>query len=321
MTCTLCRFVSGVMVSGVMGALLSAAAPALASESTHHADLRAKFEAELAAIDADFEGTFGARFVDLTTGEAVSLNADRVFPTASTIKVPILVELFRQAESRPGLLAQQRPFAVNGAAEGGMARLISPGSSLSLEDIAKLMINLSENNATNILIDEVGMDSVNALTASFGLKTMRLQRKMLDRDSQARGAENIASPADAAALMTRIARCELPVSQPACARIREIMEIDQPPHPAKDGIPRNIPIAFKWGGLEGVSAGWAIVDLPDRPYVFAIMTSFGTDNAAAVRAASDAAYSYYGRLARANAYGSRVSADVMRDVREQAAQR
>jgi beta-lactamase class A len=280
-------------------------------------ELHAKFETELKDINRNFHGVLGAEFVDLTDGQKISLNADTVFPTASTIKVAILLELFRQAEQKPDLLKQQRPFAArDGTGASGMARLLSAGSLISIEDIAKLMINLSENTATNLLIDEVGMDNVNRLISTLGFSHMKLQRKMLAREAGARGQENIATPAEGAALMTRLAQCEVPVSKASCDRARQILEIPQDPHPAKDAIPRNIPIAFKWGGLEGVVNGWAIVSLPDRPYVFAIMSTFGEDDgAAAVRAASEAAFHYYSRLARANAYGVRNSLDVVRKER------
>jgi beta-lactamase class A len=226
-------------------------------------------------------------------------------------QVAVLIELFRQAEAKPGLLAQQRPFtATEHTAGNGMARLIGSGSSLALQDMAKLMINLSENTATNVIIDEVGMDNVNRLTASMGLKSMRLQRKMLESEAQAENKENIATPDDAAKIMTMIARCKIPVSPASCAAIRQIMEIPQPPHPAKDSIPKDIPVAFKWGGMEGVSVGWGIVSLPQRPYAFAIMTTYGQEppSGATVRAVSEAAFDYYSRLARANRYGARVAA-------------
>ena len=142
---------------------------------------------------------------------------------------------------------------------------------------------------------------------------MKLQRKMLARDASAHGTENIATPAEGATLMTKIAQCEVPVSKASCDRVRQILEIPQDPHPAKDPIPRDIPIAFKWGGLEGVVNGWAIVGLPDRPYVFAIMSTYGEeDGAASVRAASAAAFAYYSRLARANPYGVRNGIDAVR---------
>jgi beta-lactamase class A len=279
------------------------------AELSLRAEVKEKFETKLKRMDATFDGVLGAEFVDLTDGQVVALNAGSVFPTASTIKVAILIELFRQAEAKPGLLTQQRPFTATERTTGsGMARLIGSGSSLALQDIAKLMINLSENTATNVIIDEVGMDNVNRLAASLNLKSMRLQRKMLESEEQAKNKENIASPDDAAKIMTMIARCKIPVSPASCAAIRHIMEIPQPPHPAKDPIPKDIPVAFKWGGMEGVSVGWGIVSLPRRPYVFAIMTTYGQEpqSGATVRAVSEAAFDYYSRLARANQYGARV---------------
>jgi beta-lactamase class A len=294
-------------------AVASAAATVSAAAPHPDADLRAqvreKFETKLKRLDAAFDGVLGAEFIDLTDGQVVALQADSVFPTASTIKVAILIELFRQAEAKPGLLMLQRPFAATEHTAGsGMARLIGSGSSLAVQDIAKLMINLSENTATNVIIDEVGMDNVNRLTASMNLKSMRLQRKMLESEAQAENRENVAAPEEAAKLMSMIARCEIPVGKASCAAIRQIMEIPQPPHPAKDSIPKDIPIAFKWGGMEGVSVGWGIVSLPQRPYVFAIMTTYGQEpqSAATVRAVSEAAFDYYSRLARANLYGARV---------------
>lgn len=300
--------------------VLTLATTPLLAQVDMQRDLRNKFEAELKKINDNFEGIFGAEFVDLSSGQKISINADNVMPTASAIKVPILIELFRQADQKPGLLREQRPFSPNEATgRSGMGRLLGPTSSLSLEDIAKLMINLSENTATNMLIDEVKMENVNRLISGLGLTRMKLQRKMLQSDLQARGEDNLATPAEAATLMTKIAQCELPVSKASCERIRQILEITQPAHPGKDPIPNNIPVAFKWGGNEGVSTAWAIVNLPDRPYVFAIMTTFGSENATAVRAASAAAFGYFSRLARANPYGGRVSAEVM--ARERAKQK
>ncbi|MBX7198982.1 MAG: class A beta-lactamase-related serine hydrolase [Rhodospirillaceae bacterium] len=303
--------------TAALGAVLGMAAPSSAQAPDMRPDLRkdlrAKFEASLKKFNDDFEGAFAAAFIDLTDGQRVMINPDVVMATASTIKVSILVELFRQAEQKPGLLRQQRPFKSNDAtSRSGMGRLLSADSAVSVEDIAKMMINLSENTATNLLIDEVGMENVNKNNAAMGLKTMKLRRKMLDSDSQARGDENVSSAADGAALMYKIATCDLPVSRDSCARIRQIMEIPQPDHPAKDPIPANVPVAFKWGGLEGVSNGWGIVNLPDRPYIFIIMTSYGPrDPSATVRGASQLAFDYYGRLARSNDYGSRVAAPVM----------
>jgi beta-lactamase class A len=288
--------------------VLLAATTRAAPETDLRADLRVKFEARLKAINDNFEGVFGASFIDLTDGHKINFNADAVMPTASAIKVAVLAELLRQADAKPGMLAKQAAFVPSeNTSTSGMARLIGPGSLLSLEDLAKMMINLSENTATNLLIDEVGMTNVNQLTGSAGLKSIKLRRKMLDYDSQAANQENVASAGDAALLMMKVANCTLPLSKVSCVTMRKILEIPKTPFPATDPIPKDIPVAFKPGSLEGVLSGWGIVGLPERPYVFAIMTTYGTTNATAVRDASAAGFDYFWRLGRANQYGARVT--------------
>jgi beta-lactamase class A len=271
-------------------------------------ELKHKFEAELHRVDAAFDGVAGAEFIDLTSGEKIGFNSGAVLPTASVIKVPVLIELYRQAESKPGLLTERREITAKTQAGGsGLLKMLGDGTSaLAVEDLAKFMINISDNTAANMVIDEVGMDNVNKLIGSLGLKQMKLKRRMMDSAAQARDDDNVASPAEGAEIMARIARCELPVSKESCGKIRRILEIPQEPHPSKDPIPRQIPIAFKWGGNEGVSTAWAIVNQPGRPYVMSIMTTYAGDAAPTVRALSAAAWTYYSRLARANAYGTRV---------------
>jgi beta-lactamase class A len=289
-------------------ALLLAAAPACA-QLDMHTQLRSKLQAQLAQIDADFPGVLGVELIDLTSGERIGRNAGAVFPTASTIKVAVLAELYHQAGHDTRLLVKQLPFkAAARTADDGLARLIGPGSQLAVGDLARLMINLSENTATNLLIDELGMEKVNSFMDTLGLRTIRLQRHMLDADAERADHENVASPADGAQLMARIARCELPLTRQSCAAMLQILEMPKTPFPATDPIPTGIVVAFKPGNLEGVLNGWGYVELPGRPYVFAIMTTYGTDNAAAVRATSAAAFDYFSRLARTNRYGARVAA-------------
>ena len=288
-------------------AILLAGFPA-AAQVVLKEELKRKFETELHRVDTAFDGVAGAQFIDLTSGEKTSLNADTVFPTASVIKVPVLIEFFRQAEKKPAMLTERRNITANNRTGGsGILKILGDGTSaLALEDLARLMINLSDNTASNLVIDEVGMANVNSLITSLDLKQMKLQRRMMDSAALGRGVDNISSPADGAAIMARIARCDLPVSRESCAKVRQILEIPQDAHPAKDFIPRNIPIAFKWGSNDGVSTVWAIVNQPGRPYVMSIMATYAGDATATVRALSSAAWMYYSRLAEANPFGTRV---------------
>src|ERR1043166_8856585 len=138
-------------------------AAAATAQPDNRAVLRAKFQGELRTIAEQFNGVAGIRVVDLTDSSTVGVNDNLVFPTGSTIKTAILLELLRQSEQKPGLLKQRREIKKAMQVGGtGVSQFFTESSSLlSLEDLAVLMINLSDNTATNILIDEVGMDAVN----------------------------------------------------------------------------------------------------------------------------------------------------------------
>ncbi len=286
--------------------LVGAFAP-LGAQEAHREVLRGKLQAELEAIVDGYEGVAGVHLLDLTNGDRWAVRDDWVFPQASAIKVPILLELFRRAETEPGLLRRRIEMTdeVRTGGSGVLNTLTDGGSALSLEDYAVYMIVHSDNTATNVLIDELGMSEINALSASLGAPGTRLQRKMIRPEASARGDENLSTPRDAATIMERIATCALPMSAAACARVREILEI------AKDGpvrapVPPEIKMAFKPGGITGVATVWAIVDVPDRPYVLSVMSNYGGNGGAVVEAVSAAAFDYFSRLSGVTDYGTRV---------------
>jgi beta-lactamase class A len=297
--------------------LLATAITTLAIQSApaqppHREILRSKLEKQFRQISDSFPGAMSIQFVDLTDGTRVGVNEQLVFPQGSSIKIPILIELFRQAESRPAMLRQrQRVTAATRTAGSGVIGEFADGSSeLSNEDLAVLMIVLSDNTATNLLIDAVGMDAVNRAMASLGAPQTKLQRKMIRPESSARGEENVSTAREAADLMVRIARCDLPVSRESCARMRRILEI-----PKNDAVRRAVPsevaVASKPGGIEGVAAIWAIVAVPDRPFVLTAMTNYGIDGDEAITRAARVAYDYATRLARSTPHGARVPLGVI----------
>lgn len=303
------------LLSSLLVLAFGLAASSLHAQAEHRAILREKLRADLQAIAAGFDGVFGARVIDLKDSTAVGVNDSLVFPTGSSIKVAILLELFRQAEQRAGLLKQRRPVTAAGRTGGsGVSQYFGDGTStLSLEDLAVLMITLSDNTATNMLIDEVGMDAVNRTLAGLGLRRTKLQRKMIRPEASLRGEENLSTPAESAALMARLARCDLPVSKASCDRMLAILEIPKG-NPVRDPVPDDVRIAFKPGGIEGVAAVWALVELPDRPYVLSVMTSYGGGGDDAIRKASEAAYRYFSKLARATPFGTRVPLELIRRI-------
>jgi beta-lactamase class A len=299
-----------------VAAALSLGGARLQAQTEQRTILRDKLQADLQDIAQHFGGVFGARIVDLTDSTAVGVNDNLVFPTGSSIKVGLLLELFRQAERQPGLLKERLPVTHAAQVGGtGVIQYFGDGTStISVEDLAVLMVTLSDNTATNMLIDKIGMDSVNHTLRGLGLQHTKLQRKMIHPEASVRGDENVSTPAEAATLMARLARCELPVTKASCDRMRATLEIPKD-NPVREPLPANVRVAFKPGSIEGVQVVWAFVELPDRPYILTVMTTYGadgTDGAEAIRKASEVAYKYFSRLARSTPYGLRVPSALVR---------
>ena len=298
-------------------AILVLAVPAvLGAQGPHRDILRQKLERDIRAIAERFDGVMAVQVVDLTDGTAVGVNADLVFPQGSAIKIPILVELYRRAGERPGLLRERRPItrAVQTGGSGILQWFGDGSSELALEDLAVLMIVLSDNSATNVLIEELGMDAVNRTMRALGLPRTRLQRMMIRPEASARGEENVSTASEAAQLMARIHRCELPVPAESCASIRRILELPKE-HPVRRPVPPDVAIAFKPGGVEGIGTVWALVALPDRPYVLAVMTNYGKSSEDAMERTASVAYEYFSRLSRSTSHGVRVPQAVLRERR------
>lgn len=149
-------------------------------------ELRLKLMRELEQESASFDGVLGVAAKDLTSGEMIRMNAGLTFPQASSIKIAILIELLRQAQEGKQSLSDRveirREQAVGGS--GIVSHFAEGGSAISLGDLAVLMIQLSDNSATNILIERIGMANVNATLAGLGFERTKLQRVMMDQQAQ-----------------------------------------------------------------------------------------------------------------------------------------
>jgi beta-lactamase class A len=163
--------------------------------------LRERFAATLREIAAGVDGVVGYVVVDLASGDRFAAHEGVPFPTASTIKIAILYELYRQADEGRLDLDEVRPLPAGARAAGSgvLGELRAPA--LTLRDYATLMILVSDNSATNLLIDTVGMDRVNARMRALGVEGLALRRRMMDVDAARRGDENVATPAALARLL------------------------------------------------------------------------------------------------------------------------
>jgi len=272
-------------------------------------DLKLKLAKQLQQVAAEFDGVMGIAVKDLGTGETFFANADTVFPQASSIKIPILLELFRQAQAGTLKLEERVELkkAQMAAGSGVLLRFSDGGSALSLRDLAVLMIVLSDNTATNILIDRVGMQNVNDNLRRLGLAQTKLQRIMLDVDAQRASRENLSTPREMVMLLEMLDAGKTldPKSTQAALEILKYPKNTS----LRRGLPAGVALASKPGGIGGVACESGIVYLAGKPYAISVMTTFDKDSDAADAAISDISrrvFSYFERLARSNSFGARV---------------
>ena len=239
----------------------------------------ARLGRELAAAVAAFPGVAGVAVRELTTGRTVGTNADAVFPTASTIKISVLVRLLvaaAQGEVDPETqVAVHRLEKVLGS--GVLAYLDGPVT-LSLLNLANLMIMVSDNTATNACIDAAGIEATNALLATLGLRQTKLRRKMMDHLAAVREQENVATPGELVMLMAH-----LHAGRPHPAATQQCLDILRKPKNGslRKAIPEEVPVASKPGSVGGVRCDAGIVYLARRPYAVALMTSYAMCDALA----------------------------------------
>ena len=241
------------------------------------AELWRRLKSRLERGAADFGGVSGICVEDLTTGDGLSINGEETFPTASSIKIHVLTQLFCRAERGELDLTQRMRLTPDIlSAWGGVLRHMEGEPELSLLDVAILMIIVSDNSATNLCIDLAGMDETNTLLREMGLKVTSLRRKMQDRDAIARGDENIATPEEFVTMLKL-----LYAGKPSPWVAEKVLKIlsKQKHGTLNRGIPSGLVVANKPGSMERVRCDTGIVYLPRRPYAIAVMTTFGMEDA------------------------------------------
>lgn len=257
---------------------------------------RARFEADLDALVRAPGGEIGFAFTVLESGETIARNADTVFPQASLIKLPVLLELYRQ-EQEGGLDLSERIKVREEMKVGGegVLQFFRPGdSSLSLRDVAALMMTISDNTAANILIGRVGMESVNRRMAAWGVPGIRLQRRMMDLEARKRGVENLAAPRDMMRLLAALHRGELLDAERTRAALALMEKIQGSPLSRR--LPAGARAPHKDGNLEGIRTGAGLLLLDGRAVAWALMARGLPDEAAGEEALARilrAAYDYF----------------------------
>ena len=294
---------------GVLFVLLNLMMPSLWAQKENWEVISRKTRDRIVEVGDSTRGVAGVVVFDLTSGERFAFQDDFVFPQGSAIKIPVLMEVYKQAgEGQFELTDKLEVGRAQQVGGSGVLKELGDGTSeLSIRDLCVLMVLVSDNTATNILIDLVGMENVNRTLQSLGFERTRLRRRMIDQAASARGDENTSTPAEAARIMEMLYQGEF-LGREQSDDILSILR------KRKRGainavLPANVPVAFKPGGIAGVSTEWAIVELPERPYIVIVMENFGLGSEASELMAeiSNIAYDYFNRIGRATRYGTYVN--------------
>lgn len=288
----------------------SASPTATSSANAKQKILWQKMESSIQEIDQQLDGVMGVAIEDLTSGDHYFLHEDEVFAQASSIKITVLANLYLQAQQ--GKLKLTDLYTVQASdlvPDSDIMNGLTPGvTRVTLRDLATMMVAVSDNSATNVLIDHVSMPNVNAMLDSLGLTHTRLRRKMMDLEAAKQGRENISTPHEMMMLLDAIYRGKV-LDKGSTADFFKVLSTN------KDSwIPRELPadlkIANKPGSLEGVRNDSGIVFVEGRPYVICVMISYlrnERDGEAAISKVSLAAWQMFDRFSRATEYGRVVS--------------
>lgn len=221
-------------------------------------------------IESASGGTVGIAVIG-PNGERWSHNGDRQFRAASTMKIPLMIEIYRQIDRGERALDDPYTLTADDKAIGsGVLLHLHDGIGITLKDIIYLMISISDNTATNILIDMAGMDEVNALMRELGMPNSTLGRKMKGRPAVEGEKENFATPNDYAAVVAALFDGSA-ASSGSCDAMIEMLTLQQ----NSRRIPRYLPESddIRWGtktgSITGVTNDVGFVETPTGRIIIA----------------------------------------------------
>jgi beta-lactamase class A len=210
----------------------------------------------------------------------VAYNANVSFPSASTIKMLIMLTAFKAAEHDPSVMREHVRFHSDDLIGGSdFMSSADDGQRFTVAQLIVPMIQLSDNTASNLLISHFGFNRINAVTRAAGLHHTHLRRHFLDTAAVLRHMDNRTTPADMAHLLFQLERGvreAIPtVASPlSCRRMIDIMLGQSDKDTIPRGVPRGVPVANKTGELSRSRSDVAIVDpYGNSPYVIAVYTN------------------------------------------------
>lgn len=243
------------------------------------------------------KGQFAVAFYNLSNNRSLAINGDTIFHAASTMKTPVMVEIFRQADAgvfslKDALLIKNEFTSI---VDGSLYHL-SPGDDSDSEiyqmagqkmriyDLMYRMIIHSSNLATNLAIDLVGAKNVMKTMKQMGVKKMKVLRGVEDQKAYDLGMNNVTTANDLKKLFLAIAKGKA-VNRAASDSMIQILEDQKHNEIIPALLPKDVKVAHKTGSITGVHHDGGIVFLPDgKKYILVLLSKNLTDEKAAIQA-------------------------------------
>jgi len=272
----------GLHTPGAAPAPAAVPAPVPAPAPAAFTQLRAALERRIAAVP---NAEVGVWLRDLRTGDTLAINATTRFHAASTMKVPVMIELFRRHDAgdlrldstivlRNGFksIVDGSPFSLDAADDSDSSLYAKAGQRVTLRELNERMITRSSNLATNAVIELVGAGRVDATAHALGATTMQVRRGVEDTKAFNAGLNNTTSARDLGVLMTALAQ-DKAASAASCDAMRAILRRQEFNDEIPAGLPPGTPVAHKTGWITATTHDAAIIYPPGRsPYVLVVLT-------------------------------------------------
>lgn len=250
-------------------------------------------DAIAARVAATPGATVAVSYRDIQSGESLDINADSVFHAASTMKIPVMIEVLRRSQlggfgldqeillvNQFASLADGSPFSLNAADDGDTTLYGKIGERVTVRELLRRMITRSSNLATNQLIELVSAASVTQTAHEFGAAHISVLRGVEDQKAFDKGLINTTTSADLATLLAAIERGTL-LSKESSAEMREILLAQEFNEKIPAGLPPGTRVAHKTGEITAVSHDAAVVYPEGRkPYVLVVLTKGIRESAA-----------------------------------------
>jgi D-alanyl-D-alanine carboxypeptidase (penicillin-binding protein 5/6) len=272
------------LVGAVSIALWSAVLPAAAKEALAAKSDAMTLEKMLGPAIEQHRGDVGLAVKHLVTGESFVYQADQPMPTASLIKFPVMIATYQAvADGRVSLddmITLQADDQVGGS--GVLSLHLSPGTKLSLRDAVQLMIVYSDNTATNLVIDKIGLPATNQCMDPLGCPETRLNSKVfrrdtsIDLDRSRKYGLGSTTAGEMIKLLERLHRREV-VSDKASEAMLEHLYACEDKIKTPRLLPPGIRVAHKTGSVSATRTDAGIMETPAGPIAFAILTNNNED--------------------------------------------